>query len=830
LRPWFAGLKRELLEKRLESYRTEQRRLSDRIRSTEADQTSLEEQRVQYREQLAAQGGGQIERLKSEITQQEVARNERQRRDKEYRLLAERLSFAPPDTLPQFQANRETAEQHCTYYEARNAQNQNQLTEAEVDLRTAREQRTEIVREVESLAKRRSNIDDRQIQIRRQLCLELQLPEEEFPFAGELLRVRPDSLVWEGATERLLHGFGLALLVPEAHYSRVCDWVDRIRLRGRLVYYRIPGKIPKTTSSLHPDSLVRKVEIRPDTEFYGWLEHELHKRFDYVCCDIVEQFRREKQAITIQGQVKSGEHRHENDDRHAIDDRSHYVLGWDNLQKLALLQAQQAEIEETIRNMAERKSKLERVSQELVKHDRRVRQLLQVRTFEELDWHSVVQQVDVLQERLRALENASDGLRVLCEQLQEIEAQLKQVRQRLDGLKHEFSQRGQRQADAERLRDDCAHEHGEVDPAQLQPQEEPLRRRLGEVQGDDQLTVESSDRLQKELREALQGEIDAEEKRCKALSEKIVKAMEGFRRDYPAETAEMDATVAAGPEFRKLLDKLCADDLPAYELRFRKLLQENAIREVLRFRTGLEKQEHEIRDRIAKINGSLAEIEYNPGRYIALEAGQSADGDIREFQRELRACLDDSLTGGQDGHYAERKFLQVKAILERFRGRPGLSELDAKWSAKVADVRNWFVFAASERWKEDHQEYEHYTDSGGKSGGQKEKLAYTVLAASLAYQFGLEWGAVRSRSFRFVVIDEAFGRGSDESARFGLELFRRLNLQLLIVTPLQKIHVIEPYVASVGFVANRDGRESLLRNLTIEEYRSEKSLAAGGGQ
>ena len=91
-------------------------------------------------------------------------------------------------------------------------------------------------------------------------------------------------------------------------------------------------------------------------------------------------------------------------------------------------------------------------------------------------------------------------------------------------------------------------------------------------------------------------------------------------------------------------------------------------------------------------------------------------------------------------------------------------------------------FSASERWRDDDSEHEHYTDSGGKSGGQKEKLAYTVLAASLAYQFGLEWGEERSRSFRFVVIDEAFGRGSDESARYGLELFQRLNLQLLIVT------------------------------------------------
>ena len=67
-----------------------------------------------------------------------------------------------------------------------------------------------------------------------------------------------------------------------------------------------------------------------------------------------------------------------------------------------------------------------------------------------------------------------------------------------------------------------------------------------------------------------------------------------------------------------------------------------------------------------------------------------------------------------------------------------------------------------------------------------------------------------------------FGRGSDESAHYGLELFRQLNLQLLIVTPLQKIHIIEPFVASVGFVHNEDGRASRLRNLSIEEYRAQR--------
>ncbi len=63
--------------------------------------------------------------------------------------------------------------------------------------------------------------------------------------------------------------------------------------------------------------------------------------------------------------------------------------------------------------------------------------------------------------------------------------------------------------------------------------------------------------------------------------------------------------------------------------------------------------------------------------------------------------------------------------------------------------------------------------------------------------------------------------GSDDSAQFGLSLFERLGLQLLVVTPLQKIHIIEPFVSRVGFVHNEDGSSSKIRNLTIYEYQRE---------
>ena len=277
--------------------------------------------------------------------------------------------------------------------------------------------------------------------------------------------------------------------------------------------------------------------------------------------------------------------------------------------------------------------------------------------------------------------------------------------------------------------------------------------------------------------------------------------------------------------------------MPRFHRQFKTYLNQNTVRDIAGFQSQLNKQAAVIKDRIATINDSLVDVDYNPGRYIRLEAQLTPNTEIRDFRAELRACTDDAVSGETTDQYSEQKFLQVSRIIERFKGREGQTDTDRKWTRYVTDVRNWYIFTASERWRADDTEYEHYTDSAGKSGGQKEKLAYTILAASLAYQFKLEWGAVKSRTFRFTVIDEAFGRGSDESTRFALELFQRLGLQLLIVTPLQKIHVIEPYVSAVGFVDNPSSRHSRLQTLTIEEYRAQRlahaisqQVTANGGR
>src|SRR5712691_9859356 len=460
--------------------------------------------------------------------------------------------------------------------------------------------------------------------------------------------------------------------------------------------------------------------------------------------------------------------------------------------------------------------------------DQRIHLLGQLAVFEsfrDLDWRPVVIEIEGLEREKRQLEEGSDILRTLQGQLSAIEGAIGETDAELKKFSDEHSRREERRDQTARLLKDCKAEiSGVTDEtkSELFPRLEAIR-----IEAERRLTVESCDSRERDMRERLQRQMDNETAKIERLRDKIVNTMTAYNQDYPLETREVDVSIDSAADYRKMLAELESDGLPRFEARFKELLNENTIREIANFQSQLNQERQSIGERIEKINQSLQSINYNPGRYITLEADQNVDTEIRDFRQELRACTEGALTGTDDTEYSESKFLQVKRIIERFRGREGTTELDRRWTVKVTDVRNWFAFSASERWREDGREHEHYTDSGGKSGGQKEKLAYTILAASLAYQFGLEWGETRSRSFRFVLIDEAFGRGSDDSTRYGLQLFQQLSLQLLIVTPLQKIHVIEPYVSAVGFVHSEDGSRSMLRNLTIEEYRAERILRAG---
>lgn len=825
LRPWFAGKKMQLLAQRLENLSVQLASETAKVERLHARKAEQQAQERDLRLSIARSGGDRIAQIEAEMARQQTELERRQKNAQRYDQLRRSLGLLQVSNREELQTQQQGCGQRRVVDSGRDAAVQNELTDRSVEMAQGRAEHTALSDEIRSLRARRSNIDAQHIALRAALCQALRVREDHMPFAGELLQVHDDVRDWEGAAERVLHGFALSLLVPDAHYAKVAQWVDDTHLKGRLVYYRVRegGRLERPTP--HAQSLVRKIAIKPDSAFYAWLSHEVARRFDYACCSTQEQFRAEPKAITRAGQIKAAGERHEKDDRHRLDDRSRYVLGWSNTAKLGALEGKARVLEARLAEIGKQIGDLQKEQAAIRERLENLARLEEFQDFTELDWAASARDIARLGDERAELEAASDVLAALTQQLKTLgealattEAQLIEQRDKRSKTEQKITDAQALQRDAEGLMADAPDGFAER-VARL----EVLQR---EMPATPPLTVESCDARERDMRDGLQKTIDTEESRAKRVLEKVIDAMRSFSDRFPVETQEVDVVMGSAGEYRSLLQRRVADDLPRFEADFKRSLNENTIREIANFSSQLSKERETIKERIALINQSLTQIDYNPGRTITLEFQTATDAEVRDFQTELRTCLDGALQGeGQDSQYSEAKFLQVKHIIERLRGREGQTEQDRRWTTKVTDVRNWFVFAASERWREDGREHEHYSDAGGKSGGQKEKLAYTILAASLAYQFGLTWGETRSRSFRFVVIDEAFGRGSDESAQYGLQLFGKLNLQLLIVTPLQKIHIIEPFVASVGFVHNAEGRDSRIRNLSIAAYREEKARA-----
>jgi uncharacterized protein YPO0396 len=780
---------------------------------------ALRDEDVRLQLQRAGLGGGRLGEIEKEL---ERAGRERADREAKARIFNDRLAtlkLAAVADEDQFDERRREFAALAGRLADERGSLEERRSQSDVQLAARRDESEHLTEEIASLRQRRSNIPVQSLELRRRLCTETGLDPGDLPYAAELIQVSPEHRPWEGAAERLLRGFGLSLLVPERHYPTASEWIDRNHLRARLIYFRVPQVVPPSQRRAAGGALlVDRLDLKADSPFLPWLRRELEVRADYACVEDLDDFRRAPKAVTRAGQIKHTGGRHEKDDRRRVDDRTTYVLGWSNEQKITAIVARAAEVHKDLITIGDRRKKIIEEITALGRRELDLNLLGETKEWREIDWRSTVVELDALRAEKARLVSASGELAAIDRRLEALRDELTAASGAADASRENVGGLAARQTDAE---DELARSEALTEQPACSLARQSFDGLRGRLPAARPTTPSAWADAGRELDDAIRRESQQVGERRSRAGQRLVAKMGRFRQEYPLETAELDASVAAIGGFRELHTRLVHDDLPRFEADFKNYLNTNTIRDIAMFRAKLLEQREQIRKRVEIINASLTSIEYNAGTFIRLELDDTPNMEVRQFRADLRACTEGSLgAGGDSDQYSEEKFLQVSSIVERLRGREGQTEADRVWTRRVTDVRNWFVFSASERAAADDSEREHYTDSGGKSGGQKEKLAYTILAASLAYQFKLDSGP---RTFRFVVIDEAFGRGSDGSTRFALGLFARLGLQLLIVTPLQKIHVIEQYVSSVGFVDNQSGSYSRLQNLTVAEYRARRA-------
>jgi uncharacterized protein YPO0396 len=754
-------------------------------------------------------GGARLEQLSNQLRQSEAERPKREHKRAQVDVACQALGFHFPESPAAF--TQRVADARARLLTGR--ESAAELVQRR-DILKERQRETEAAfaearAEIAAMERQRSNIPSRMLAVRAAMAEALGIAEEDLPFAGELIEVEKDADAWRGAIERVLHGFAQSLLVDERKYAAVSRYLNEHHIGERLVYFRTlaHGELRRQPG---PSSLFRKLDIAPGSHA-EWLRNELAMHFDYECADSLSQFHGASRALTVEGQIKHSGARHEKDDRRRVDDRSRWVLGFDNKEKLELYQARAgelgAQLAELGRELDELRDEGERQRQQLLHC-----QTLSNISWDELDIGALLAQIESIRE---AIERETRQRPEIAQLDTELESQRRVHEVAVNSLNQTDARRRSVVDHIARRRRDLEGLGRELLSIRLTSiQRAGLEQRFG--QASKPPSLETLDALKAEILRRLGAEVKTIELTMLDLENQIERRFSDFNRQWPADGGGLDATLASAEDYFAKLSRLETDGLPRYEERFLQLLREQSDQNLTLLAHRLDQERGAIKTRLELVNESLLSAEFNPGTHLVIDVVDKLGEEVRQFKQSLREASSNSFRSDEP-ELAERRFLVLSDLVRRFASQEAA---DKSWKSLVLDVRQHVEFVAREFDAQD-REVEVYRSGAGKSGGQRQKLAATCLAAALRYQLGGQDRALPA--FATVVLDEAFDKADAEFTTMAMNIFKTFGFQMVVATPLKSVMTLEPFIGGACFVHIKDRKTSSL--LTIDYDESSHRLA-----
>jgi len=304
-----------------------------------------------------------------------------------------------------------------------------------------------------------------------------------------------------------------------------------------------------------------------------------------------------------------------------------------------------------------------------------------------------------------------------------------------------------------------------------------------------------------------------EQRKVNDASDKMIAGMSDFLNHFP----EFKQTLQPGRDyaesFAATLRRIAQEDLPQHRERFEHYLNENLVGDLLMLNRRLDDHREAIERRIEETNDALRRIDYADDTYVQVCLQNRPTQDATEFRRQLRDCFEHGITPGPEDRL--QIFERVRILLEQF-------QRDPEGTQRITDTRTWYAAGVKELRRTDDSEVNYYAATTGKSGGQKAKLAFTILASALSAQYGLSTASADAPNFRLVVIDEAFSRTDESNSTRAMELFGKLGFQLLIVGPFDaKAKLAVPFVRTIHLASNPVGNNSRLMALSRAQVEAE---------
>lgn len=821
---WFAVRNVKLCQEHLERCKSELRQLDDTIKANNAEKRRLDETKSSLEVAINSDSvGQQIKDIEKEIQNLTERFEERKKKEKKYNTLIHKLELPQGVDSSTFQSNKATAQKQKV---ALQELLDNELAERKRHLQNEKEDIEANINShfetIKYLREHKNNISGRVAEIRDEIIQHIGATADEIPFIGELIRLKDDERKWESAIERILHNFALRLIVPEKYYRQVNEYVNNHNLRGRIVYqrYNYDAALREFVNRHAQDnSLLNKIEFKPNAQYIDWIEDRLYSEFNYTCVDTLEDFNHiNEKAVTKEGLIKAKGGKHEKDDRPEISRREHYVLGWDNREKIAAIKKEYDNLcsQLTIKNNEIKE--LNNKRKETEERKETFSRLLDFEKFDDIDWQSYSIRINEKNEEKKQLESTNDRVKTLQEQLEKVKQTISEIEDRKENL---YGSKALLQKDEEETQKRCSDNTNalaSMNPVDVDEFENNHSELLLVGLADMEARHKS---LQNYIDKKIKNKQTEKNKKENEGRNKIIKFKNPSEeittkfRDWRSDVNSLPDSVELISEYQTFLKKLNEEALPSFEKRFNKYLHETVINNIYTFRQFFKDWESLINKTINQLNSYLRDINFNvyPETYIQLESSKKRNVNINEFVQMLEKAIPNmreinSTIDGQRIHFEQH----VLPLMQRLE--------DEKWRKEVMDVRARFSYKAVEHYKADDQKRNTYESMGQLSGGEKAQLTYTILGSAIAYQFGLTKHGCDS-SFRFIAIDEAFRAQDEDKARYLISLCKQLHLQLLVVTPSDNIHIVEDDISYVHYV-ERKGNTSVLYNMPINQFKEER--------
>jgi uncharacterized protein YPO0396 len=647
-----------------------------------------------------------------------------------------------------------------------------------------------------------SAIDPKYQAFRDALAEHLGFSALELMFIGELMDVKDEERAWQGAIERALGGLRLTLTVPQDRFRLVTGWLNAnhtgLHVRAQVVR---EAKVPP---HFKEDGFLRKLEWRQHS-YRDWLKQHL-ARFDLACVPDSATLDVTPFSLTQTGLIHRESGRFEKRDLRRVDDRSEWYLGFSNARRLALIQSrvrqQEAELEQAGRDTVAAREVLNATDKQL-----REWQALLMMRWDRIDLPRARHRLKEHEHSLRMLEEAGGDLARAKERWDAAKSRAANVQEQLTAKRESL---GATRSELKRAQASQEQAYRIAVVGMADDVRERLTRRIGSFE-DGQL--ESPDDLESIHRNGIERARAAADEKFSAASRKCVGIMSAYRTrdEWRAITAEWGSELRDLPTYLERLSYIQREGLPQLVEEFRERLNRHATHSLAGIRSQINNEMDDIRERIDTINKVLARTEFRHGTHLRLKAEVDEYEHVRDFNRQLQAVM--QAATGED-HEARFAGLQgVVAILEK---ATSAASGYTKESQRLLDPRYRLSFIAEDIDTASGQVVDVLASSSGKSGGEKEAFAGTVVAASLAYV--LTPDGADAPVYCTVFLDEAFSNTAEAVSRRVLRVFRELQIHVNLITPFKNLNLARESARSL-LIAERDQQrhESRLCQVTWEE-------------